>query len=546
MKKYSRIVELLLSAVVMFFLLPVHLTRNDLLLFLQVLLLFSLSSSSFVPFAIAIVFSTFLFFEKIYLAPFVILTGSALRFAKVKLDRRIFTALRNFWVSGALAIVFKVVSSKLMLASVLVLLGILATLESVILIKFRASKRFLASVILLYLLLVICNVPLAGFSIGPSFLPIALYPLFFVAYLFLQKYESERQEYLSEIERMRSMRKKLATVIDLTNIISQRVSVEDCLYKLAEAISSVSGFRYVLINVLDKRSGKILRVAHHGINAGEFERLRKYPPPIENFYRLAQERFKLSNSYFIPQGTVDLPSEYVAVLMSSARFGSKDAQVWMPEDILLIPIYNPDREIAGYISVDAPIDGRRPSIEDVQVIELIADQVYKILERSQSYQSVVLRASRDPHTLVLTHSAFLGLLEQQTKSADEFVVVIMDIDDLGKINLKYGPEVGDMAIEKVADALRSKTRKTDYVARYSGGEFALLLRNVSKTRAIEITARILDEIRKIEMPEGIKITASAGLAVYPEHGKNHQELLEAAKKALTVAKKSGKDRLMVF
>lgn len=99
-------------------------------------------------------------------------------------------------------------------------------------------------------------------------------------------------------------------------------------------------------------------------------------------------------------------------------------------------------------------------------------------------------------------------------------------------------------LEKVADILRNRTRKTDVAARFGGEEFALLLRNVTKSKAIEITDRLLEEVRRIEF--NVKVTLSAGIAMFPEHGNTVQELIKMATQALQIAKISGKDRLMIL
>ncbi|AEH50608.1 sensor domain-containing diguanylate cyclase [Pseudothermotoga thermarum] len=541
-KRLLIFLDILLSIATIMFLFPIRFDRLDLLLFAYAFLLFSiLRHSEYFP--MALLLSISLVLGRLQTTPLAVAVGIIFSLRNHGVKERLINAARVFWISGFLVVTHGIIFDKAVFAAA-VFAFVPAVFETTFLIKSKKSLKIVALVNLAYLVLFTEN--LLHVVLSDAFLPIVLNPMVFFIYLLVQDYESIWQRYLLEKERTDLIRKKLAMVIDVVNTISQKATVEESLYKLAEAISVIGGFKYVLINVFDRSSGKILRLAHHGLNPEEFDRLKKFPPPIENFYRFAQERFKLSNSYFVPQGTVEFPVEYTLTLLNKNKVNHSNAQNWLPEDLLLVPIYNPEGEIVGYISVDAPFNGKRPSVEDVQILELLAEQVYKLLERSQSYQPLVFRASRDPHTFLLTHSAFLGLLEQHIKFGREFANVIIDIDDLSKINLKYGHEIGDKVIEKVADVLRTRTRKSDYVARFGGEEFAILIKDVSKSKAIEITHRILDEIRQIQLPEGIRITASAGIAVYPEHGNDYEKLIKEALKALQVAKKSGKDRLMVF
>jgi diguanylate cyclase (GGDEF)-like protein len=221
-----------------------------------------------------------------------------------------------------------------------------------------------------------------------------------------------------------------------------------------------------------------------------------------------------------------------------------EPDAWRPNDMLIVPIRSPMNEMVAYISVDAPQSGKRPRVEDIQIMELVADQAYKLLERSQLYHDVVARVSYDPHTLLLTHSAFLGVLEAEIDRGNRFAVVILDVDDLSSINARFGHEAGDQLLEKISDILRNRTRKTDVAARFGGEEFALLLRNVTKSKAIEITDRLLEEVRRIEF--NVRVSLSAGIAMFPEHGRTMQELIKVAIQTLQIAKMSGKDRLMIL
>jgi len=272
--------------------------------------------------------------------------------------------------------------------------------------------------------------------------------------------------------------------------------------------------------------------------------LKNTPPPASYIFELMQERFKVSNSYFIPENAIQLPVEYVSIPLIEEYGMHNDAENWKPGDLLLVPIRNYFGDVVGYISVDSPVHGKRPSFEDIQILELIADQAYKILEHSESFQTYLVRQSYDFHTFLLTHSAFLGALEDAVNNGEQFAVALIDIDDITKINATFGHDVGDRVIERIADVIRSRTRRSDLAARYGGEEFAILLKDVSKTKAVDIISRILEEVRKIESEP--RITVSAGIAVYPEHGSTAQVLLKKALKALDIAKKSGKDRLMTF
>jgi diguanylate cyclase (GGDEF)-like protein len=469
------------------------------------------------------------------LVPLIVALGASMRAEKTAFRKRLSDFLKYYCVY-ALAVVFFVRTTnpvwKSLLLSFLPFLLMFLSQRDKYKWFFVEDAIFVPSLACLHII---------G-QYGRSWWILIVFALNFVVYRWLLDYKMKTRE-LSKFEsNYKDFRKKLAKLVEMVDSTSQSSSIYESLNKLAEVISSLIGFKYVLISVLNRDLGVIQRVAQHGIGEEEFKRLKQNPPPIEYVLRFTQERFKVSNSYFIPEGALDLPAEYVATLLNGPMEDEPDA--WRPNDMLIVPIRSPMNEMVGYISVDAPQSGKRPRVEDIQIMELVADQAYKLLERSQLYHDVVARVSYDPHTLLLTHSAFLGVLEAEIDRGNRFAVVILDVDDLSSINARFGHEAGDQLLEKISDILRNRTRKTDVAARFGGEEFALLLRNVTKSKAIEITDRLLEGVRRIEF--NVRVSLSAGIAMFPEHGRTTQELIKVAIQALQIAKMSGKDRLMIL
>lgn len=476
-------------------------------------------------------------------SPFLVGLGVLLRIGRIGLGKRIYQTL-IFFATTAISVILASIFAELHLE--LLVFSLLAIFLHMLFTYLSGEGVFMTFDDIIYAMFFIFMTTIFS-TLRSSFVPILAlltYPVGLLMYLKALSTRHIVRLYESEHKRFQQFREKLATLIEMTNTVAQKSTVHESLSMVAETVGEITGYQYVLINILDRENNRIFRAAHHGLSQSEFERLRSNPPPIEYISKFMQERFRISNSYFVPEGALELAAEYVATLLKSPSNLTDEPDAWKPDDMLIIPVYNPSQDLVGYISVDAPIHGKRPSIEDVQIMELIASQVYKLLERSEVYQNIVLRQPYDQHTLLLTHSAFLGALESECQKGQPFAVTIIDIDDLTKINSQYGHEVGDRIIEKISEILRNKTRKSDIASRYGGEEFAIILRNVSKSKAIEITDRILDEIRKIE--ETVKVTASAGIGVFPDHGSDYREIIKYALKALEIAKKSGKDRLMVL
>jgi len=90
-------------------------------------------------------------------------------------------------------------------------------------------------------------------------------------------------------------------------------------------------------------------------------------------------------------------------------------------------------------------------------------------------------------------------------------------------------------------------RKTDYAARYGGDEFVVILPETSLPRAEELAERLRNLVARHPIPIGdgkeLNLTASIGIAVFPEQGPSGRELLAAADMALYTAKREGRNRV---
>jgi len=140
----------------------------------------------------------------------------------------------------------------------------------------------------------------------------------------------------------------------------------------------------------------------------------------------------------------------------------------------------------------------------------------------------------------------LSIAMARARRNNEIVAVVMlDLDGFKKINDLLGHKVGDFVLKAVANRLLSVLRKSDTVARMGGDEFYVILTEIAADRDVEIIAdKIVAAFRKWFAVDSHKmfVSASVGVAVYPEDGESADLLVRRADMAMYAAKRSGKNQ----
>jgi diguanylate cyclase (GGDEF)-like protein len=136
------------------------------------------------------------------------------------------------------------------------------------------------------------------------------------------------------------------------------------------------------------------------------------------------------------------------------------------------------------------------------------------------------------------------LLASARRKGRSVTVMLFDLDHFKAINDRFGHAAGDDALRATAQATRELLRGGDYVARFGGEEFLALLPETGRADASVVAESLRSRIQALDVPalEG-GMTASFGVAVYPDHGIGADELIKAADVALYRAKQAGRNRV---
>ena len=135
-------------------------------------------------------------------------------------------------------------------------------------------------------------------------------------------------------------------------------------------------------------------------------------------------------------------------------------------------------------------------------------------------------------------------IQRSDRTGDPTALVVMDLDNFKRVNDQFGHAQGDAVLRRIADTLVRNARGTDTACRYGGEELAVILPGTPLAEAVQVAERLRVAVGASGGARGPHVTASAGVAAYPDHAKQADALIEAADAAMYRAKAAGKDRLM--
>jgi diguanylate cyclase (GGDEF)-like protein/PAS domain S-box-containing protein len=176
-----------------------------------------------------------------------------------------------------------------------------------------------------------------------------------------------------------------------------------------------------------------------------------------------------------------------------------------------------------------------------------------ITERKQADELIWKHANYDHLTQLPNRRLFRDRLEQSIKLAhrsnDSLALLFIDLDRFKAINDTLGHDTGDKLLIEAAERINQCVRETDTVARMGGDEFTVILSQISDVSyAGKVAASIIQKLTepfKIDGAE-LNVSASIGVAFYPEDGDNSEQLLKNADIAMYAAKNSGRGRFNTF
>jgi len=206
--------------------------------------------------------------------------------------------------------------------------------------------------------------------------------------------------------------------------------------------------------------------------------------------------------------------------------------------------------VRGMLYADDP-PGEEITENQLRVMLDFASQAAIAVENARLYEEtrrLLEETQRLAHTDSLTgipnRRALNEMLDRELHTSERydtpFAFIILDLDDLKKINDSGGHSLGDLALKRFAQVLKKSARKGDIIARYAGDEFVLVMAQSDRSQTVQGVERIMASLRR----NGL--ASSIGVAMFPSDGIDGQTLFFAADEALYKAKQAGKNQYRFY
>jgi diguanylate cyclase (GGDEF)-like protein len=225
-----------------------------------------------------------------------------------------------------------------------------------------------------------------------------------------------------------------------------------------------------------------------------------------------------------------------------------EAVSFTTRSIVCVPLKSKNR-ILGVVELVNSLDEKLFCEADLKILSTIADYAAIAIENARYFETVRELVITDDLTGLFNARHLLEFLDYEIDRAKRYgtalSMVFLDLDHFKQVNDTHGHLVGSRLLVEVGQLIRKHIRKADMAARYGGDEFVIVLPNTDKTGATSMAENLRDVLREhyYLASEGyrIRLTASFGVACYPEDARSKLTLIRQADQAMYRVKETSRD-----
>jgi len=297
--------------------------------------------------------------------------------------------------------------------------------------------------------------------------------------------------------------------------------------------------RFASLYILDETSNILHLYKHnHPFLINKIVSLNQNPTP------LMVMAVKSKELILVP----DIDSHKKPVIKKSQR---GFAENYRTKNCAVVPLICQDR-VVGVLNLADKMDGDQFDSGDIALVELFSQLVGASIGNIKLFEKIQRQATTDGLTGLVNHKTFYEILEKELwrtrRYGGRISLIMVDIDNLKKINDGYGHRAGDKAIREISRRIKECIRQIDTAARYGGDEFAIILLNSSLEDATIVAQRMVDAVANSHttwQKEQIPLSISVGLGQYNAET-TPEDITSRSDQALYMAKQAGKNTVRIF
>jgi diguanylate cyclase (GGDEF)-like protein len=215
--------------------------------------------------------------------------------------------------------------------------------------------------------------------------------------------------------------------------------------------------------------------------------------------------------------------------------------------MLVVPLLVNEHRV-GVINISSVKQPRSFNQRELSAIKLVATYAALALENAGILEEKEREATTDGLTGLFNYRYFQKRLEEMTLAGGRLCLIWMDLDFFKEYNDTFGHLKGSEVLKRLAGIISDAMENRDsLVSRYGGDEFAVIVPGARIGEGLEEAERIRKNIYQTDFADGRpgakRISASIGVAAYPDDAKDYRELVEKADQAMYLAKEKGKNRI---
>jgi diguanylate cyclase (GGDEF)-like protein len=216
-----------------------------------------------------------------------------------------------------------------------------------------------------------------------------------------------------------------------------------------------------------------------------------------------------------------------------------------PRAMMCVPVVSRDR-LMGVIQVMNRLDGKSFDDYEFRLVQILAEYAAIAIENASLYRQAQVAALTDDLTGLGNTRRFNQVLPEQLRHGQSVALIVSDFDNFKQVVDRYGHRIGSLTIAQIGKLMGEEIRPTDFAARFGGDEFVIVLPQTGAEEALEIAERIRRAVEACQRLDGHDVdisgvTASIGVAVFPDHAADADGLFFAADEAMYETKRRGKN-----